>query len=235
MPDCIHDVWHIRAQRPARPYADAVVTTNDLPGLRERKKQRTHDDLERIATRLFRERGYHDVTIEEIAAEADVSHRTFYRYFGSKEDLVLGSVADLLEAMEAALAARPNDESVMDSIRAATGSLASEFAGDADDDRIRMDIVRATPELQQRSIERQPLMEAVLMPFLAERLGLDPRVISSCTIAAARAAVDVWVAQGSTDSIVGYIDEALQLVDDGLHLSGTPKVKAERSSGSAAE
>jgi AcrR family transcriptional regulator len=211
----------------------AVVATNDLPGLRERKKQRTHDDLQRIATRLFAERGYHDVTIEEIAAEADVSHRTFYRYFGSKEDLVLGSVADLLEAMEAALAARPRDESVMDSIRAATVSLASEFTGDAADDRTRIDIVQAAPELQQRSIERQPLMEAVLVPFVAERLGLDPetdlapRVIASCCIAASRAALDVWVAQGSTTPIVDHIDAALRLVDDGLHLSG-PAAPATR-------
>lgn len=208
------------------PCEEPTVTTDGLPGLRERKKQRTHDDLQRIATRLFAERGYHDVTIEEIAAEAEVSHRTFYRYFGSKEDLVLGSVADLLEAMEAALAARPSDESVMDSIRAATVSLASEFTGDAEDDRTRIDIVQATPELQQRSIERQPLMEAVLVPFVAQRLGLDPdrdlapRVIASCTIAVSRAALDVWVAQGSTDAIVGYIDEALSLVDQGLHLSG---------------
>jgi AcrR family transcriptional regulator len=213
-----------------------MVTTTGLPGLRERKKQRTHDDLERIATRLFRERGYHDVTIEEIAAEAEVSHRTFYRYLGSKEDLVLGRVAELLEAMEAALAARPRDESVMDSIRAATVSLASEFTGDAEDDRTRIDIVQATPELQQRSIERQPLMEAVLVPFVAERLGLDadldlaPRVVAASTIAVSRAALDVWLAQGSTDPIVDYIDEALELLDQGLHLSGKarPKRRAER-------
>lgn len=203
-----------------------------MPGLRERKKQRTHDDLQRIATRLFRERGYHDVTIEEIAAEAEVSHRTFYRYFGSKEDLVLGSVADLLEALEAALAARPEDESVMDSIRAATVLLAEEFTGEAEDDRTRIDIVATTPELQQRSVERQPLMEAVLVPFVAERLGMDPdldlapRVVASATIAVSRAALDVWVAQGSTEPIVDYIDEALQLVDRGLHLGAKPRSKA---------
>jgi AcrR family transcriptional regulator len=203
-----------------------------MPGLRERKKQRTHDDLQRIATRLFRERGYHDVTIEEIAAEAEISHRTFYRYFGSKEDLVLGSVADLLEALEAALAARPQDESVMDSIRAVTLLLAEEFTGEAEDDRTRIDIVATTPELQQRSIERQPLLEAVLVPFVAQRLGMDPdldlapRVVASATIAVSRSALDVWVARGSTEPIVDYLDEALQLVDRGLHLSAKPKAKA---------
>ncbi|HWJ98700.1 MAG TPA: TetR family transcriptional regulator [Acidimicrobiales bacterium] len=199
------------------------MITEDRPGLRERKKQRTHDDLQRVALQLFTERGYHDVTIEEIAAEVDVSPRTFYRYFSSKEDVVLGSVPEMVAATSAALAARPRTETVMGSIRAVTLDLVSEFASDVEANRIRTGIIAASPELQQRSAERQPIMEAVLVPFVAERLGMDPeqdlapQVIVSCTVAVTRAAIERWTAHGSDRGLAETIDEALALVDAGLH------------------
>lgn len=191
-------------------------------GLRERKKQRTHDDLQAIATRLFLERGYHDVTIDQIVAEADVSHRTFYRYFGSKEDLVLGDVDELLDALREALAERPADEPVLDSIRAAIGDLAARFAGDEAEDRARTQLIRDTPVLHQRSIERQPLLEAALVPFIAGRLGLDadrdllPRVLAACAMAATGVAIDQWSAGEGDDALVARLDGALQLLADGF-------------------
>ena len=202
----------------------AMVSTDERPSLRERKKQRTHDDLQEVALRLFAQRGFHDVTIEEIAAAADVSPRTFYRYYSSKEDLVLGSVPDLIEAIGEALAERPRTEPVMASIRAVTIELANEYASDADANRVRTEIIAATPELQQRSAERQPIMESVLVPFVADRLGLDadrdltPRLIASCTVAVSRVATDVWSAQGSSGRLADQIDRALAMLEAGLDI-----------------
>jgi len=199
------------------------VITEDRLGLRERKKQRTHDDLQRVALQLFTERGYHDVTIEEIAAEVDVSPRTFYRYFASKEDVVLGSVPEMLDLTRDALAARPRNEPIMESIRTVTLDLVAEFASDVEANRLRTGIVAASPELQQRSAERQPIMEAVLVPFVAERMGMDPeqdlapQIVVSCTVAATRVAIDRWIAHGSDQSLTDSLDRALALIGDGFH------------------
>ena len=76
-------------------------------GLRERKKERTRAEIERVAMRLFLERGFDAVTVDEIGAAAEVSHRTFYRYFSSKEDLVLRDARDFLDEMRTELAQRP--------------------------------------------------------------------------------------------------------------------------------
>ena len=67
-------------------------------------------ELEAVALRLFEERGFNEVTIEEIAAEAHISTRTFYRYFPAKEDVLQLRIDRRAEALRAALAARPGDE-----------------------------------------------------------------------------------------------------------------------------
>lgn len=199
-----------------------MATTTDAPGLRERKKQRTHADLQRIATRLFLERGYQHVTIDEIAAEANVSHRTFYRYFGSKEDLVLGDIGEVVDAIDHMLRSRPVDESVLDSIRAASAELAARYASDAEFSAARGRIVADNPALQQRNAERQSLLEGVLIPFVADRLQLDPdrdllpRLIAACTVAASRAAIESWTARGSSEPFSTAIDDALRTLEEGI-------------------
>ena len=197
------------------------------PGLRERKKQRTHDDLQQIALRLFLEKGYDAVTVEEIAAEADVSHRTFYRYFSSKEDLVLGDLRELSELLHEALTDRPDVVPLLDSLAAVTVDLATLFAGDPEELRARSRIVEANPALQQRSAERRPHLEDALLPFVAERLGLDPdadplpRLFVACVVAASRTVIDRWVARGSTEPMGPAIDAAFAYLADGFapHLS----------------
>jgi len=194
----------------------------DEPGLRERKKKHTRDELQRVANRLFRDRGYHDVTIDQIVAEANVSHRTFYRYFDSKEDLVLGDVEGMLEMLTECLEARPDDESVLESIRAATSELSSRLADDEEDSRLRARLIRCTPDLHQRSIERQPLLEAALVPFVARKLGLDPdedlrpRVFAACAMAAAGVGIEKWAADPNPPAPTQYIDEALELLAAGF-------------------
>jgi AcrR family transcriptional regulator len=87
------------------------------PGLRERKKQRTRETIARVAHELFGERGYHETTLPEIAAAADVSTRTIFAYFPSKEDILFSDFPVMKEALEQALAERPEGEEALETVR----------------------------------------------------------------------------------------------------------------------
>src|SRR2546430_14644183 len=91
-----------------------------IAGLRERKKQRTRDALVDAAFTLFRRKGFDATTIDEIAEAVELSPRTFFRYFDSKEDVALTLQDQQFSALYAAFAARPTDEPVLTALRHAT-------------------------------------------------------------------------------------------------------------------
>ncbi|MFF9409508.1 TetR family transcriptional regulator [Streptomyces anandii] len=97
------------------------------PGLRERKKDATRRRLRACAARLFAERGFTETTVADIAACADVSTRTFFRYYDSKEDLLLPDGVELFAAVERALAQRPADEPPLDAVHHALLAAAEPF------------------------------------------------------------------------------------------------------------
>lgn len=94
---------------------DAVST----PGRREENKQRTRSALEQAAARLFDEQGFAATTVRDIAAAAGVGERTFFRYFPSKEDLVLQQVRDLIPGLMDAVRSRPATEAPLTALREA--------------------------------------------------------------------------------------------------------------------
>src|SRR6516164_10407376 len=99
-----------------------LSTSQDRPGgLRERKKARTRAAIREHALRLFREQGYQRTTVEQIASAAEVSPSTFFRYFPTKEDLVLQDDMDtrMLEAFER----QPSDLSPLSAVRAAVREM----------------------------------------------------------------------------------------------------------------
>src|SRR5258707_12062225 len=87
------------------------------PGLRERKKQRTRETIARAARELFAERGYHATTLPDIAEAADVSTRTIFAYFSSKEDILFSKFGAMKEALALALAERPEGKDALDTVR----------------------------------------------------------------------------------------------------------------------
>ncbi|QMU76633.1 TetR family transcriptional regulator [Streptacidiphilus sp. PB12-B1b] len=94
------------------------------PGRREQNRQRTHRSLVEAAGQLFQEKGFEAVTVRDIAAAAGVGERTFFRYFPSKESLVLQQVRDLIPSLEAAIRARPASEPPLTALRNAVLELA---------------------------------------------------------------------------------------------------------------
>jgi AcrR family transcriptional regulator len=197
-----------------------VVTTPS--GLRERKKERTRAEIERVAMRLFLERGFDAVTVDEIAAVAEVSHRTFYRYFSSKEDLVLRDVREFLDEMQSALAQRPGSESVIESIRAVILQLAEAYEADADEDRQRVTLLLETPSLQHHRQEQLVAFEAALVPLIAGRLSVHPAhdmrpaLIAACAGAALRVASESWIADDMKTELAPKVEEAFSLLVTGL-------------------
>src|SRR6266481_5845883 len=90
---------------------------NQQHGLRERKKQRTRETIARAAHELFAERGYYVTTLPDIAEAADVSTRTIFAYFPSKEDILFSDFPVMREALARALAERPEGEEALDTVR----------------------------------------------------------------------------------------------------------------------
>ncbi|MFI7446999.1 TetR/AcrR family transcriptional regulator [Nonomuraea sp. NPDC049714] len=129
-----------------------------MVALRERKKQRTRQALVRAALRLFQDKGYEKTTVAEIAAEADVSTRTFFSYFASKEDVVLYDAPQRMEEVMALIHTRGPGEPAGDLLRRIVqSSLEHARAEDDFDDvvepQVRLALIMSVPALQARALQ----------------------------------------------------------------------------------
>jgi AcrR family transcriptional regulator len=192
------------------------------PGLRERRKALTAAELEAAAFRLFGERGFDAVTVDDIAAEADVSRRTFFRYFASKEDVLLADHFVQLARLREAIDTRPPDEPIITALRNALLSMSTDFEDRKEMIILRGRLMRDTPSLQARSLVHQKLWEEAMQEMVAERLGVDPAkdlrpgVVSAATLAAMRVAFTNWLTAGCDGDLIALTAEALDLLDGGL-------------------
>jgi AcrR family transcriptional regulator len=197
-------------------------TERARPGLRERRKKLTAAELEAAAFRLFGERGFDAVTVDDIAAEADVSRRTFFRYFASKEDVLLADHFVQLARLREAMAARPPDEPIVTALRNALLSLTGDFEERKEKVILRGRLMRDTPSLQARSLVHQKLWEDAMQELVAARLGVDPvkdlrpGVVAAAALAAMRVAFTTWLTAGCKGDLIELTTEALDLLDSGF-------------------
>ena len=163
--------------------------------------------------RLFLANGYEATTVEAIAQAAGVSHMTFFRYFPTKEDVVLADDYDPLLAE--LIAARPPQEPAFDALRQA---LRAAFAHSSGPDRDalfqRTRLILRTPALRARLWEQQAATEALFARALAARRGRDApdlatRVAAAACLAALTTALVVWVDDGSIDGLPDLVDQSL--------------------------
>lgn len=183
------------------------------PGLRERKKARTRRSIQEHALRLFLSKGYEATTVEEIAAAAEVSHMTFYRYFPTKEDVVMADDYDPLLFEQ--IAARPAEEAVVETIRQGVGEgLSRVYATDRGALLARTRLILQTPALRARLWEQQVATERLIARALAARTGeeesdLRTRVVVSACLAAITTAILLWAENDAIDELPDLIGQAL--------------------------
>lgn len=196
-------------------------STASGPGLRERKKAKTRDAIRRAALRLFREQGFEATTVEQIAAAAEVSPSTFFRYFPSKEDVILADDYDPL--LFAAFRAQPPEVPPLAAVRNALREVFAHLSADEwAQERERFALIRSVPQLQARTMEEFVRSVPLLAGLVAERVGRRPDELAVRTFAGALLGVVLatWVTWSEDDSADYYavLDGALAHLEAGLPL-----------------
>jgi AcrR family transcriptional regulator len=195
------------------------------PGLRERKKHQTRRALAAAALRLFGERGYEQTTVADIAAAADVSPRTFFSYFRTKEDVLFADTDERIDLLRAAISELPAGTALADGVhRIATRVLASPpgLLGDAGDQPTRLRLLLGRPELQASGMRRLLVAQRDLAGWL--RRAYPDRLDEVLAAAASGAIVGALVGAAlaslgrgaSASDVRADLARALALLDGGI-------------------
>ena len=171
-------------------------------GLRERKKARTREALQEAAMDLFTRQGFDGTTVEEIADACEVSPRTFFRYFPTKEDVLFADTEERRERLLAVLADQPAGDAPFVVLHAAMRALALDYRDDRAALVARSKIVQASPQLQAYKAEHQHGWEAAVVDALERRPAAVRRrstreelqLLTAIATAAMRVSLDQWVA-----------------------------------------
>jgi AcrR family transcriptional regulator len=213
-----------------------------MTGLRELKKQRTRDSLIRAAHELFVEQGYEATTVDEIVAAVDVSQRTFFRYFSSKEEVAFALQSLVSERYVEAVRRRPPGGSPMEVLRS-TLDETWESIGEAIEEvvpiqvHMRMwQIIETTPTLLAVHLRHSMEMEEQLAAEIARREGLDPdldprpRVLVAAFSGVIRAASRCWssgediTVRAAQHAVESYVDQLGPSLSDDWSATGAGPV-----------
>jgi AcrR family transcriptional regulator len=196
-------------------------------GLRERKKQRTREAITRAAVELFAERGYQATTLADIAEAADVSTRTIFAYFPSKEDILFCDYAAMRDALSRALAERPGGKDALGTLRdfivtaaVKKGELQAKLEG----------VIAGDVTLNSHKRARLAQLQELLAAAIADDLATGPDDLRPHVAAASlTAAFEVLDEKGqappasSSDAIAAAIDPIISFVRAGLQaLTASP-------------
>lgn len=211
------------------------MTGAAVVGRRERKKQRTREELISAAFELFQEKGFRATTVEEIADAVDVSPRTFFRYFTSKEDVVVASQQEAFGTFMQAFTDRPVDEPVMTAIRrSAVRVVRATETGELDDlKELAIDPIRFACTLQMmgedskvlgHTLEDNLKKQVHLAEVIGARMGVDvetdmrPLVVASAVTSAFSTAFGLIANDESNDrSLADLLDHVFAIFEDGLN------------------
>jgi AcrR family transcriptional regulator len=196
-------------------------TDGPRPGLRERKKAKTRAAIQEHALRLFRDQGYEATTVQQVAEAAEVSPSTFFRYFPTKEDVVLYDSFD--PAIIEAIRAQPADVSPISAVRA---GLRSAFGQAPPDEVARQNergaLILSVPELRMRMLDELVRTAQLFSEVIAERVGRQPDDLAVRALVGAVIGVGLvtWVSgsEALTDEYLTLFDQGLAFLEGGFPL-----------------
>ncbi|MEU7813990.1 TetR family transcriptional regulator [Pseudonocardia sp. NPDC049154] len=211
-----------------------MTGTSPLAERLDRRRDAATRAIERAAVALFAERGFDRVSVDDVAVAAGISQRTFFRYFASKDDILLGYRRRLDVRLLAALADRPPAEGPVTALRNAFLATSTVPAENREDVLLRARATAAAPALHVRSRGERSAGTAAIAAVLAERMRADPddrraRVIATAMSAVATAEWEAWVAGDGTGDPATQIAAALHLVEQGLGVLDRPDPAGEGS------
>lgn len=200
----------------------SVTDPSAEPDTRARRRARFRNEAQDVAVAAFVERGYDAVTMGEIADALDVSERTLFRYFPTKESLLDPAHEELVASLVAELAARPASESAFVAVRASLRAISDELSRDRESMAARIEIIEASPQMQAHLLQRQVDLEAAIAGVVAVRAGitdphdLRPRLFAATATCAFRIAVELWITDDSHTDLLTTLEQTLDLVATGL-------------------
>jgi AcrR family transcriptional regulator len=202
----------------------AVTTTDTGPvGLRELKKARTRVALQDAALALFVERGFDHTTVEEIADACEVSPRTFFRYFPTKEDVLFGDSQERCAALLDVVASQPPEGPALEVLHRSLREVALGYESERDRFVRRARVLDECPGLRASKAEQQRGWEAALVDELERRAQsagttvstAELRLVAAVSMAAFRSVFDTWLDDPRTD-FVGMLDDTFARLAAGL-------------------
>ncbi len=230
----------------------AVRKKMERPGaqvasLQARKQRLARVDIGARAMGLFLERGFDKVTADDLAREAGISRRTFFRYFATKEDVVTSAVEDFGLALLEEFRRRPRQEPPLASLRVAIGTAIQQFAIDPGQSQALLRLIRKTPALRSQFLLKQDDWADRLATAVSERLPESAcslvlaRLTARVAMATADAAITSWT-EGCPEELPAVIDRAFEALDalvetalaTGRGHSGRGRRRREQASGAVA-
>jgi AcrR family transcriptional regulator len=188
------------------------------PSLWNRTRQAVQAQIVETALDLFLRNGFESTTIEQIVAVSGISRTSFFRYFGTKEDIVLGDSEQLGLVFRSALEARPEEEGPWEAIRAAALALPGASFGPERALAIAQ-LTSKTPSLRARHIEKHLQWQAFLVPIMRKRMGLEgnesdpsPRAIVAAALSCLDTATEIWAERGGKGSLAEIYDQAVTAI-----------------------
>ncbi|WP_075187346.1 TetR/AcrR family transcriptional regulator [Teredinibacter haidensis] len=196
-----------------------TITNIDLPseGLRERKRRETTQRIADVGMRLFIEKGYEATTLDDIAAGADISRRTFFYYFKSKDDILLSMQSEMGEVLVAALQGELEGKRPLDAVRSAIIKVCAPFPAA---DMIAIDcIMRSSDAVQARKQATYVQQEKILFEVLRKQWPEEGRetglrMVAMAAVGAMRLAFDTLSREGNKRPILELLNESFDALEN---------------------
>ena len=189
---------------------------------KDRRRSKLAAQIERTALSMFVQRGINAVTIDQISDAADISRRTFFRYFASKEDLLLGDRQRYDDSLARAVAKEQPSQSAVRMLRDILVEMSHEVEAEADIARLRLELFRKYPEEMSGAFEQQRAWSSTFKAMVAQRMGLDdsrdmrPALIVRVMMSAANVALQNWFTKGAEQPLHELVESTVDQTIAGL-------------------